>query len=167
MQTTKTAKKSPAINVTKGEDTVERARLSFLTNIDGKSTIANALTKLKSLGWMTVSGKEVTITKLGMENADQDALAAAAAAIPKTNADHWEKVKEKNKLNPKQTELVELLQDGKTHDKKQVIMEVYEKSNSTSANALTFLKKLKIIEVAKGKIRLHDEMFPVEPRPED
>jgi hypothetical protein len=145
---------------------VEREKLPFLTKISGKSTIANALTKLKSQGWIVVTSTTVSITDEGMKHVDQDEMAKTRASIPKSNEDHWERVKEKYNIKGAKLVLMEELQDGHTHPKKDLLTKVFGKINSTSANACTELKKYGIIFYEKDAIRLDDKMFPVTPRSE-
>jgi hypothetical protein len=149
------------------EACVEREKLSFLTKINGKSTIANALTKLKSYGWMEVTPTTVTITDEGMKNVDQEELAKGQASIPTSNEQHWDRVKEQFHVKGTKLALMEELQDGRSHSKKEVLIKVFGKMNSTSANACTDMKKNGIIVYDKDTIRLDDKMFPVEPRRED
>jgi hypothetical protein len=149
------------------EASVEREKLSFLAKIDGKSTIANALTKLKNHGWIIVTATTVSITDEGMKHADQQEMAKARASIPKTNEDLWERVKEKYDLKGNKLKLMEELQDGRTHPKKDLLTKVFGKINSTSANACTDMKKCGIIFYENDAIRLDDKMFPVTPRSED
>ena len=92
-----------SMKVILNQDGVERKKLAFLTKINGKSTIANALTKLKSQGWIDVTPTTVSITDEGLKHVDQEELEKARASIPTTNEDHWETVKER--FNLKTTKL--------------------------------------------------------------
>ena len=158
--------KAAALKKALGQNSLERSKLPALTGIQGKSTIANALTKLKNDNLMLVAPGEITITDLGMEKVNPAEVTAILEEIPTTNAEFHEKVKETHKLKPKQIELFECIQDGKAHQKKEVARKLDMKMNSTFANLLTSLKKLGIIEFENKTVRLTDTMMPFEARPE-
>ena len=121
----------------------------------GKSTIANALTKLKRKGLIIVKPGVVTITPKGMENAD-----ASGDMSFTTNESFHKEIKEKFRLPPRQCALFDCLVDGKVHDKKETAAAIGCKINSTWANMLTALKKRGIIEFGRQSINLSNDMFP-------
>lgn len=143
---------------------VERIKLPSLTGIQGKSTIANALTKLKNQGFMIVERDFVSVTDAGMQAADPEAMAQAAANVPTSNAAQRELVAKQYKLKAKA--VMEYMADGKTYIKTEVAAEVGCKMNSTFANLLTGLKKAGTIEFDRTTMQLTDAMFPFEPRSE-
>ena len=158
--------KAAALKLGLGQDKIERKQLSAVTGIQGKSTIANALTKIKNEGWMIVTPNDVTITDEGVEAADQDAVAAAVKDAPRTNAQYLESIKKHHKLSDRAIQLVDYIQDGARYEKEDVAAAIGCKMNSTFSNLLTSLKKLGIIEFDRKTIRLTDKMFPFEPRVE-
>jgi len=147
-----------------GREEVERKKLPALTGIQGKSTIANALTKLKNSDWMTVTPTKVSITDKGMANADLSAI--DQIDLPTNDADYHESVKNQFGLKPKAIELFDVIADGRPHKKKDVVAALGMKMNSTFANLLTGLKKLNIIEYTASEVQLHADMFPFGGRPE-
>ena len=149
-----------------GQDSIDRKTLPALTGIHGKSTIANALTKIKNNGWMVVTPQEVTITEAGIAAADAEAVQAAMQNIPTTNAEYRQSVQDQHKLKAKAVELINYIQDGASYEKEDVANHLGLKMNSTFSNLLTPLKKLEIIEFDRKTIRLTDKMFPFEPRVE-
>jgi hypothetical protein len=153
-----------ALKAKRGKESIERKKLSALTGIQGKSTIANALTKMKNNGWMEVTPSTLTITFKGMELADPSAV--SMADIPTTNVGFHESIKKQYKLKPKECALMDSIADGKTYIKKNVAAAIGCQMNSTFANMMTNLKKHDILEFDRTTMRLHDEMFPVEPRSE-
>ena len=149
-----------------GQDSIDRKTLPALTGIHGKSTIANALTKIKNNNWMVVTPQEVTITEAGVKAADAEAVQAAMQNIPTTNAEYRQSVQDQHKLKAKAVELINYIQDGASYEKEDVANHLGLKINSTFSNLLTPLKKLEIIEFDRRTIRLTDKMFPFEPRVE-
>ena len=147
-----------------GKDSVERKKLPALTGYTGKSTIANALTKLKNQGWLIVSTTEVRITDKGFENADSSAF--EGVNVPTSNEGFHDSVKAQYKLKPKAIALFDAIADGRTYQKTDVATAIGCKMNSTFSNALTDLKKFGIIEFDRTTVRLTDDMLPVEPRSE-
>jgi len=138
--------KAAALKKAMGHDSLERSKLPSLTGIQGKSTIANALTELKNDGLMLVTPAEIMITESGMETANPVDVAAALEGIPTTNVEYHKSIKEQYKLKPKQIEFFECIQDGKKYQKEEVAKKLGMKTYSTFANLLTGLKKLGIIE---------------------
>ena len=149
-----------------GQGVLERKKLSALTGIHGKSTIANALTKIKAHDWMVVTPQTVEITEMGLQVVDTDAVQQAIGDIPTTNAQFLQSIKDQHKLKGKQVELMNYIQDGKRYEKEDVASAIGLKMNSTFSNLLTTLKKLDIIEFDRKTIRLTDKMLPFEPRAE-
>lgn len=156
--------KCAAIKVLQQKDSVERKKLAALTGIAGKSTIGKGLTFLRNQGWMDVSPKEITITEEGFKNADTDDI--DVGDIPTTNKEHHEAMKKMHKLKPKACELLDVIVDGKTYQKKDVADSIGMSINSTFGKVLTALKQANLVEVTAKTIRLSDEMFPIEPRVE-
>lgn len=156
--------KAAALKSALGQESLERKKLSALTGIQGKSTIANALTKLKNEGWMIVTPDSITITESGMTKADPIAVQSAVQDIPTTNAAFHEQVKKQYKLKPKAIELFDSIQDGNSYEKEKLAKALGMKVNSTFANLLTSLKKFGIIEFDRKTVRLTDDMMPFEPR---
>lgn len=147
------------------QDEVERSQLHALTGIAGKSTIANALTKLKNAAWMKVTPKTVIITEEGLAAADEDVMEQMLMDTPQTNEDHRQAVaKTFGNIKPRGMELVDFIGDGRKYGKAKVAVAIGCKMNSTFANILTPLKKAKMIEFDKSHVWLTDEMFPFEPR---
>ena len=105
-------------------------------------------------------------TAKGLQRADPKIVEEAAKDIPTTNKAHHENVKAQLKLKPKQTELFDYIQDGRTYQKAEVATAINLKMNSTFSNLLTSLKKIGVIEFDRTTIRLTDEMFPFGPRGE-
>lgn len=147
------------------KDSVERKRLSALTGIGGQSTIGKGLTYLKNREWLDVHPKEVSITEEGMQHAKTDDI--DMGDLPTTNDGHRENMKKMHKLKPKACELLDLIADGKTYDKKEIAELMGMKMNSTFGKVLTALKQANLAEVETKTIRLADDMFPIEPRAED
>lgn len=145
-----------------GKPSVERKRLSFLTGVPGKSTINNALTKLRNKGWIEFSPTEVTITAKGMEKADPGTF--GDVSVPTTNREHHDSVKKQFKLKRNAIALFDAIADGRTYQKTVVAATIGCTMNSTFSNLLTGLKKSSIIEFDSKTIRLTDDMFPIEPR---
>ena len=158
--------KAAALKMALQQDFLERKKLSAITGIQGKSTIANALTKLKNDQLMNITPDSITITAKGLQRADPKIVEEAAKDIPTTNKAHHENVKAQLKLKPKQTELFDYIQDGRTYQKAEVATAINLKMNSTFSNLLTSLKKIGVIEFDRTTIRLTDEMFPFGPRGE-
>ena len=158
--------KAAALKTALGQDSLERKKLPALTGIHGKSTIANALTKLKNEGWMLVTPDSVTITGSGMNAADPTAVGTIMEDIPTTNAAYHKSVKEQYKLKPKAIELFDCIQDGKVYEKEKVAEKIGMKMNSTFANLMTSLKKHGVIEYDTKTVRLTDAMMPFEHRAE-
>ena len=147
------------------QDEVERSQLYALTGIAGKSTIANALTKLKNATWMKVTPKTVIITEEGLAAADEDVMEQMLMDTPQTNEDHRQAVaKTFGNIKPRGMELVDFIGDGRKYGKAKVAVAIGCKMDSTFANILTPLKKAKMIEFDESHVWLTDEMFPFEPR---
>jgi hypothetical protein len=144
-----------------GKKEIPRKKLHDLCCI-GKSTFANALTKLKNNGFVVVSSGHITVTPQGMEAADID---AANIKIPKTNAEYQKTVQEQYKLKGKQIALMDYLADGRTYKKIEVKDALGIDGKSTWANLMTGLKKHEIIEFDRQDIKMTDNMFEVEGRP--
>ena len=120
----------------------------------GKSTIANALTKLRKEGLVDTSKKGfITISKKGMDKA------AFKDMSNLTNEDFQKSMKEK--LTSRQCALFDYLADGKVRAKKEAAAAIGCKMNSTWANMLTPMKKLGIIEFGRETINLTKKMFPL------
>lgn len=141
--------------MTTGENPLERQSLVQMIGTMGKSTLANAFTKLKKLGWMNVNAKSVEVTDLGMENADTDNV-----KIVTTNEEHQAQLKEKLKLKDREMELFDLLVDGEIHDAETIAKEMGMKMNSTWANLKTSLKKKGILDFQGKTLKLSDKMYP-------
>ena len=156
--------KCAAVKILQKKNSVERKKLPALTGIAGNSTIGKGLTFLKNQGWVDVGPKEITITEEGFKNAETDEI--EVADIPTTNKAYHDAMKKMHKLKPKACELLDLLTDGKTYEKKEVADRIGMPVNSTFGKVLTALKQANIAEIAAKTIRLSDEMFPIEPRPE-
>jgi len=156
--------KAAALKTALGHNSLERTKLTALTGIHGKSTIANALTKLKNDDLMLVTPEEITITDLGLEMANPAEAQAMLEGIPITNAQYHKSVKEQYKLKPKQIEFFDFIADGKIYHKEEVAKRLGMKMNSTFFNLLTSLKKFGIIEYDSKTVRLTDTMMPFEPR---
>jgi hypothetical protein len=146
-----------ALKAKRGKESIERKKLSALTGIQGKSTIANALTKLKVNGWMEVTASTPTITDEGMDAADPGAV--AVDDIPTTNVGFHDAVKKQYKLKAKECDLFDHIADGKTYIKKDVAAAIDCKMNSTFANMMTKLKKHDILEFDRTTMRLHNDMY--------
>lgn len=143
------------------KDSVDRSKIKFHTGIVGKSTVLNALKKLKDLKWMNVTPQEITITELGMQNA-----VVSEKPETKTNKDYWESLKKQHKLKSFPCRVFDHIQDGRTYTAQELADALNNgKKNSTVANAITELKRAEIITAEKGKVRLTDDMFQNEPRP--
>lgn len=121
----------------------------------GKSTIANALTKLKKAGLIIMNPGIITITDEGMDQADVNSDMNYAS-----NEEYHKVIKKKMKLNARACKLFDELADGKVRNKKEVAAAIGTKMNSTWANMLTPLKKLRVIEFEKETINLTNDMFP-------
>jgi hypothetical protein len=148
-----------------GKERIERTKITPLTGIHGKSTIANALTKLKNLQWMDVTKEDITITDLGLENSD--ASAVDDFNVPTTNKEYIDSIVEQYKLKPAKAvaNAIDELMDGCTYSKKELAKKMGAEMNSTFANLMTNLKKAGITEyVGKADVRLHDSMFQFSPR---
>jgi len=144
-------------------DSIKKSKLQLMAEIKGKSTFANAQTKLKNAGFILVEKDTVFITSSGMGAATID---AANINIPATNAALHDATKEKHKLNAKQIALFDHLANGGTYNKKEVQVALGINASSTWANLMTSLKKLEIVEYDRETIRLTDAMFEIEGRPE-
>ena len=141
-----------------GSNVVPKDKMFAYVKCEGvmaKSTIANALTKLKREGLLVVTAKEVTITEKGLKRADTSGDLTFA-----TNADYQKKIQENLKIKPRSCDLMAELADGRVRNKKEVAAAIGCKMNSTWANMLTPLKKLKILDFDRDTINLTDDMFP-------
>jgi hypothetical protein len=147
---------------------IERKKLSVLTGIAGKSTIANALTKLKNVGWLDVTPQTVSITTAGEAAADTDAVQQALRDAPCTNEAHRTIVADSFQLKPRVREIIKVLGDGRSYTKEHVATAIACPLNSTFANMITALKKAGMVQVVgtgkDGLLTLTDDMFPFEPR---
>jgi hypothetical protein len=147
-----------AIKSKLGRDVVQRSNLTILTGIKGKSTIANALTTLKTLRWVAITKSTIRITDFGMENADRKAI--EATTVPTSNKETQEIIIKLFELKPKAIELVRAIADGQPHLKGNAASAIGYQENSTWFNLLTLLKKHEIIVFNRDFIQLHDSMFP-------
>lgn len=141
-----------------GSKSVPRKNMVAFTKcegVNGKSTIANSLTKLRKAGLIIMASGVITITDKGVDQADTSGDISYAS-----NKDYHEKVKDKLKLSARSCQLFDELADGRIRDKKEVAAAIACKMNSTWANMLTPLKKLQVIEFGKETINLTDDMFP-------
>lgn len=141
-------------------DEVCRKQVQHLSGIKGKSTIANALTKLKNDGLVVVTPGMLSLTPMGKEAADP----IEESDIPANNAEF--QAMKTRELPERALQLFEAVADGRDHRKKDVASAIGLKMNSTFANLLTKLKKDGIIEFDRENVRLAQSMFPFEPRPE-
>jgi hypothetical protein len=145
------------------KDGVEKKKLGSLTGIDGASTIRNALAKLTREGKVDPTRETVSITDEGLQAVDTTALDQIKLAT--TNKEHHESVK--SGLKKREVDLFEVISDGRVYEKTHVAKELGMTMNSTFRNLVAAVVRVDIVEhVGKGSIRLHENMFPHEPRPE-
>merc|ERR1712157_101881 len=79
-----------------------------------------------------------------------------------TNEEYQRKVFEQHKITGNALNLVQILQDGNKHLKKNICLDVLNmKMNSTWKNMLSKLKKLNIVAFDKDTISLSDDMYPL------
>ena len=141
-----------------GSNDVPRDKMIAFTKckgVIGKSTIGNALTKLKKDGLIIMNPGIITITDKGVDQAD-----ASTDLNYASNEEYHKMIKEKMKLNARACKLFDELADGKVRNKKEVAAAIGTKMNSTWSNLLTHLKKLGVIVFDKETINLTNDMFP-------
>jgi hypothetical protein len=141
-----------------GSNNVPRDKMVAFTKCEGvmgKSTIANSLTKLRKAGLIIMAPGVITITDKGVDQADIRSDMSYAS-----NEEYHKIIKDKMKLSARACKLFDELADGKVHNKKQVAAVIGSKMNSTWANMLTPLKKLRVVEYEKETINLTNDMFP-------
>jgi len=141
---------------TSRKDEVCRKQATHMTGIQGKSTIANAITKLKTFGFVVVTPDTITVTAKGKDAAQP----IDPSTIPTNNKEYQELKKDQCKLTAKALELFDVLADGRAHPKADVAAAIGCKLNSTFANLCTKLKKNEIITFDKATIQLSPSMFP-------
>mmetsp|Transcript_20416 Transcript_20416/g.32854 ORF Transcript_20416/g.32854 Transcript_20416/m.32854 type:complete len:202 (+) Transcript_20416:277-882(+) len=141
------------------EESVEKSKLAGYAQIGG-STMRKAVARLSKEGLIVQVPKSVSITKAGMDHADPDAI-----EMPISNDAHQAAIKAN--LKEKEVNLVEFLQDGFSKDKKEVAEAIGMEMNSTWRKMIAKLAKENIIEHSGKTIRLHKDMFPIIPRPEE
>ena len=143
------------------------AQFATTQGVQGKSTFANALTKLKKeqqIVMQTSSMIEITRKGLASSTPIHDLSA-------QTNAEYQNKViHTQHALTGNMLRLVQLLQDGQPQSKKTVcVTQLNMKLNSTWSNMLTKLKKMNIVTFDRETIQLSDAMYPLgrdhDPRP--
>jgi hypothetical protein len=143
-----------------GENEVDKRKLAGYAGIGG-STMRKAVANLVGHKYVIQTREHVRITSLGMDNADPDAI-----DVPTTNDQKHAQVKQT--LNEKQCALFDALIDGKIHDKSTVAAAVgMDPKISTWRKLVGGLAKDDIVEHQGNTIRLHKDMFPIVPRPED
>lgn len=87
-------------------------------------------------------------------------------SIPTTNKELQTSIKEQYQLNQKSCQLMDELADGRAHKKEDVATSIGCTLNSTFSNMMTKLKKLDVLEFDRQTMKLTDDMFEVEGRPE-
>ena len=143
-------------------DEVDKKKLAGYADI-AASTMRGALAKLAGEKLVIQTSEYVTITDLGMKLADPDAV-----DVPTTNDQKHKQVKEKKLTNDKQRALFDALIDGRTKDKTNVASSIgMDVKKSTWRGLVAKMAQDNIIEHQGKTIRLHKDMFPIVPRPEE
>jgi Mn-dependent DtxR family transcriptional regulator len=145
---------------------LEVKMITLMTGIQGKSTIRNALAKLKKLNWIDTDVKDgIVVTEVGLENADPNAFDMNNAVT--TNKEHLDNIKEHFKLNEKAIAAIDFISSGRVFTKDEVANALGMQKNSTLRNLFADMKNKGIIEYhGKSSLQLTKEMFPFDPRPE-
>lgn len=143
------------------------AQFATTQGVQGKSTFANALTKLKKEQQIVMhTSSMIEITRKGLASSTPIHDLSA-----QTNAEYQNKViYTQHALTGNMLRLVQLLQDGQPQSKKTVcVTQLNMKLNSTWSNMLTKLKKMNIVTFDRETIQLSDAMYPLgrdhDPRP--
>jgi len=134
-----------------------------LEGVLGKSTFANSLTKLRKQGLVDLSPGIISISDEGLERAQplsQLSLCNVNGNGNGNNADYLAALKKQLKLSARASALLDELSDGRVHSKKEAAAAIGCTMNSTWANMLTPLKKLKLIRFDRETIELTDDVFP-------
>ena len=140
--------------LTFGMDEFARSKLEGHTGLKSK-TLANAFTKLKQQGLITMTTTSISLTDAGKKKMGTTNNKA------KTNDDRHEDIK--SKLKGKQIVLFDLLKDGRTMSKDDLAQALDYENKSTKAfqNLVAAMKSKGICEYpAKDTVRLQDFCFP-------
>jgi len=139
---------------------IEKANLSAQSGVGGASTIRAALKYFKDNGLVIVNGKHVGATALGISLADPDAI-----QVPTDNEAYHKSFKEKKKLTERDIMVFDLLSDGRTMNKHDIVEHFGWELNSTWRAIVSRLKKAGALETKGDMMRLTDDMFPIKDRP--
>jgi predicted transcriptional regulator len=131
-----------------------RDELALQLNLKQRS-LGNNLTTLEKAGLIFFDSKTVTLTELGMAQADTSGLVSAA---PQNNDEHQQRLMVKYKLSGGEQKVLMELKDGSEKAKAAVAEKLGLKLRSFS-NLLTNPKKSGLLEVNGQSIRLSDKMF--------